>query len=73
MILCAGGVAPGSPHPEGGAALGCRIGNRSGAALSYLIEHTLMASARFTYSEIDKIRIRETGRMRHERRDGSPL
>ncbi len=56
-----------------GEANGHRIENRSDAPLRYLVMGTRAPSDRVTYSDVDKIQIREDGRVRHERRDGTPL
>ncbi len=56
-----------------GVANGHHVHNRSAAPCSYLIVGTRAASDRVHYSDVDKLYVRDKGRVLRTRRDGSPL
>ncbi len=56
-----------------GVANGHHVVNRSDAPCSFLVVGTRAPSDRATYSDIDKIYIREDGVERRTRRDGTPI
>lgn len=58
---------------KAGVANGHHVQNRSAAPCSYLVVGTRAASDRVHYSDIDKLYVRENGRITRTRRDGSPL
>lgn len=58
---------------KAGVANGHHVQNRSDAPCSYLVAGTRAASDRVHYSDIDKLYVRENGRITRTRRDGSPL
>lgn len=58
---------------KAGVANGHHVQNRSAAPCSYLVVGTRASSDRVHYSDIDKLYVRENGRVVRTRRDGSPL